>query len=45
MEDRLIFRYHLIRANPESELLRKPSILEGLPAHSVVGKRRGDAGG
>ena len=24
MEDRLIFRYHLNRANPQSELLREP---------------------
>jgi hypothetical protein len=24
MEDRLIFRYHLDRANPETELLREP---------------------
>jgi hypothetical protein len=24
MEDRLIFRYHLDRANPQTELLRKP---------------------
>jgi hypothetical protein len=25
MEDRLIFRYHLDRANPEPGLLREPS--------------------
>ena len=25
MEDRLIFRYHLDRANPKPELLREPS--------------------
>jgi len=45
MEDRLIFRYHLDRANPEPELLRKPPTLGGLPTRSAVGKRRGDAGG
>jgi hypothetical protein len=45
MEDRLIFRYHLNRANPESKLLREPLRLEGLPTRLVVGKRRGDAEG
>jgi hypothetical protein len=39
----LIFQYHLIRAHPDSELLREP--LRGLPTRSVLGKRRGDAGG
>ncbi len=45
MEDRLIFRYHLNRANPEPEPLRKAPRLGGLPTRSVLGKRRGDAGG
>jgi hypothetical protein len=45
MEDRLIFRYHLNRANPEPRLLREPLRLEGLPTRLVVGKRRGDAEG
>jgi hypothetical protein len=43
MDDWLIFQYHLIRAHPESEVLREP--LRGLPTNSVLGKRRGDAGG
>ncbi len=43
MDDWLIFQYHLIRANPESEVLREPR--KGLPTNSVVGQRRGDAGG
>ena len=43
MDNRLIFLYHLNRANPESELLREP--LRGLPTHSVLGERWGDAGG
>ncbi len=43
MDDWLIFQYHLIRAHPESESLREP--LRGLPTHSVLGKRRGDAEG
>ncbi len=45
MEDRLIFRYHLDRANPEPGLLRKAPRLGGLPTHLVLGQRRGDAGG
>jgi hypothetical protein len=45
MEDRLIFRYHLNRANAEPELLRKPLHPEGLPTRSAVGKRWGDAEG
>jgi hypothetical protein len=45
MEDRLIFRYHLNRANPQPELLREPLRPEGLPTRSAVGKRRGDAEG
>jgi hypothetical protein len=43
MDDWLIFQYHLIRAQPESEELREP--LRGLPTHSVLGQRRGDAEG
>jgi hypothetical protein len=43
MDDWLIFQYHLIRAQPESEVLREP--LRGLPTNSVLGQRRGDAGG
>ncbi len=43
MDDWLIFQYHLIRAQPESEVLREP--LLGLPTRSVLGQRRGDAGG
>ena len=42
MDDWLIFQYHLIRAQAESEVLREP--LRGLPT-SVLGQRRGDAGG
>jgi hypothetical protein len=45
MEDRLIFRYHLDRANPEPELLREAPRPGSRPTRSVVGKRRGDAGG
>ena len=43
MDDWLIFQYHLIRAQAESESLREP--LRGLPTHSVLGQRRGDAEG
>ena len=32
MDDWLIFQYHLIRAQAESEVLREP--LRGLPTHS-----------
>ena len=39
MDDWLIFQYHLIRAKPESEVLREP--LRGLPTNSVLGQRRG----
>ena len=45
MDNRLIFLYHLDRAKAESELLREPLLREGLPTRSVVGQRRGDAGG
>jgi hypothetical protein len=45
MEDRLIFRYHLNRVNPEPELLREAPRPGGLPTRSVLGNRRGDAGG
>ena len=47
MEDRLIFRYHLDRANPQIEFAKETPLLvgEGLPTRSAVGKRRGDAGG
>jgi hypothetical protein len=45
MDNRLIFLYHLIRAKAESEVLREPLLREGLPTPSVVGQRRGDAGG
>ncbi len=44
MEDRLIFRYHLIRANPESELLRETLHLGGstdpLSSREAKGGRR-----
>jgi hypothetical protein len=44
MEDRLIFRYHLIRANPESELLRETLHLGGstdpLRSREAKGGRR-----
>ena len=44
MEDRLIFRYHLNRANAESELLRKPLHLGGatdpLGSRQAKGRRR-----
>ena len=43
MDDWLIFQYHLIRAQAESEVLREP--LRGLPTNPVLGQRRGDAGG
>ena len=43
MDDWLIFQYHLIRAQAESEVLREP--LRGLPTDSVLGQRRGDAEG
>ncbi len=43
MDNWLIFQYHLIRAQPEPELLREP--LRGLPTRSVLGQRRGDAEG
>ena len=43
MDDWLIFQYHLTRDKAESEVLRKP--LRGLPTHSVVGQRWGDAEG
>ena len=46
MDDRLIFRYHLIRANADPELLRgPPPPWRGRPTRSALGKRRGDAGG
>jgi hypothetical protein len=44
MEDRLIFRYHLDRANPEPELLRKVLHLGGptdpLGSRAAKGGRR-----
>ena len=44
MEDRLIFRYHLNRANAEPELLRKPLHLGGatdpLVSRQAMGGRR-----
>src|SRR2546425_5292335 len=44
MEDRLIFRYHLNRANAEPELLRKPLHLGGatdpLGTRQAMGGRR-----
>jgi hypothetical protein len=44
MEDRLIFRYHLDRANPEPELLRKALHLGGptdpLDSREAKGGRR-----
>ncbi len=44
MEDRLIFRYHLNRANPESSLLRKALHLGGptdpLGSREAKGGRR-----
>ena len=42
MEDRLIFRYHLNRANAESELLRKPLHLGG--ATDPFGSRQAKGG-
>jgi hypothetical protein len=45
MENRLIFLYHLIRAQAESGVLREPLLREGLPTPPVVGQRRGDAEG
>ena len=42
MDDRLIFLYHLDRAQAGSEALREP--LRGLPTNLVVGQRWGDAG-
>ena len=45
MDDRLIFLYHLDRAQPESRSLREPLLREGLPTHLVLGQRWGDAGG
>jgi hypothetical protein len=45
MDNRLIFLYHLNRAQAESGLLREPLLREGLPTHPVVGQRWGDAGG
>jgi len=45
MDNRLIFLYHLTRAQAESEVLRKPFLREGLPTLSVVGQRWGDAEG
>ena len=43
MDDWLIFQYHFICDKAESEVLREP--LRGLPTHSVLGQRWGDAGG
>jgi len=43
MDDRLIFRYHHVRAQAESSLLRKA--LRGLPTQLVVGQRWSDTEG
>ena len=43
MDNRLIFRYHLMSAQAESDLLRKA--LRGLPTQSVVGQRWSDGEG
>jgi hypothetical protein len=45
MEDRLIFRYHLDRVNPEPELLSEAPRTGSRANRSVVGNRWGDAGG
>ncbi len=36
MDDRLIFRYHLIRAQAGSGVLREPLLREGLPTDPVT---------
>jgi hypothetical protein len=41
MDNGLIFPYHHVRAQTESDLLRKA--LRGLPNQSVLGQRWGDA--
>jgi hypothetical protein len=45
MGNRLIFRYHLDRANPDLGPLREPLLREGLPTRPTVGNRWGDAEG
>ena len=43
MENRLIFRYHHVRAKAETGLLRKA--LRGLPTQPALGQQWGDAKG